>query len=75
MDQNLRQLACAITLQAVKDFCAGDAANRRAILKDLRSPYMDFITNGTSRVVAEELVKNPEEIAERIRYLRTAKES
>jgi len=71
MDQNLRQLACAITLQAVKDFVAGDEANRRAILKDLRSPYMDFITSGTSLVVADELERNPDEIAERIRYMRS----
>lgn len=75
MEQNLRQLACAITLQAVKDFCAGTPANQRVILKELRSPYMDFITSGTSLVVADELEKHPEEIAERVRYLRTAKES
>lgn len=71
MDQNLRQLACAITLQAVKDFVAGDEANRRVILKELRSPYMDLITSGTSLVVADELEKYPEEIAKRIRYMRS----
>ncbi len=70
MDQNFRELACAITLQAVKDFVAGDEANRRVILKELRSPYMDFITSGTSLVVADELERNPDEIAQRIRYMR-----
>ena len=64
-----RNLACAITMQAVKDYFDPKTTpeKQKAILKDLRSKYMDFITNGTSIVVAEQLEKNPEEIRERVR--------
>ena len=68
-DQNIRNLTCAIVLQAAKDYCNKKASPERkaAILKDLRSKWMDFITEGTSVVVAEQLEKHPQEIAERVR--------
>ena len=64
-----RELACAITMQAVKDYFARNATvkKRREILKDLRSAWMDFITDGTSVAVADQLEKHPKEIAERMR--------
>lgn len=68
-DTNIRNLAAAITLQAVKDYFDENVtdAKRKVILKDLRSAHMDFITNGMSIIVAEQLEKHPEEIAERLR--------
>ena len=66
-DANIRNLACAIIMQAVRDFLDGTDKQRKAILKDLRSSYMDLLSNGTSVVVAEQLEKHPEEIAERMR--------
>ena len=77
-DQNIRNLACAIILQAVRDYFVKDEyftkektekmfeKKRKRILKDLRSPYMDFISGGKSVVVAEKLEKNPREILSRI---------
>jgi hypothetical protein len=65
-DSAIRNLACAIVLQAVKDYFKTTPQKQKVILKDLRSPYMDMLTNGTSVVVAEQLEKNPEEIAARI---------
>ena len=70
-----KQLAAAITLQAVKDFVEGYSRRKgfplskqqETILKELRSPYMEFITDGFSLVVAEQLEKHPDEIAERFR--------
>lgn len=68
-DAQARNLACAITMQAVKDFFATGATSKKQkeILKELRSKWMDFITNGTSVMVAEQLELHPQEIAERLR--------
>ena len=65
----MRQLVCAIILQAVKDYCTKNASDKKksAILMDLRSPYMDQISNGTSVIVAEQLELRPNEIAKRLK--------
>lgn len=62
----IRSMGAAITLQAVRDYFACPK-KQEAILKDLRSPYMDMLTNGQSIVVAEQLVKNPADIKARLR--------
>lgn len=67
-DECVRELACAITMQAVKDYLAeNDKAQRRAILKDLRSPYMELLTGGMSSTIVNQLELHPGEIAERMR--------
>ena len=68
---HVRNLACAITMQAVRDYFNDGvtAARQQAILKELRSTYMQFITDGTSVTIAEQLEKNPKEIAERLKYI------
>jgi len=71
-DHAIRQLAAALMLQAVKDYFHSSTGKKRVILKDLRSAWMRFLTNGTSVNIAEELEKHPEEIRERMR--RHAKE-
>jgi hypothetical protein len=63
----IRNLAAAVTLQAVKDFFSGSTKKKQIILADLRSDWMRNFTNGTSVNVAEQLEKNPEEIRERFR--------
>lgn len=67
-DQNIKDLAASITLQAVKDYF-DKPKQQKAILKDLRSPWMDMLTNGMSVLVAEQIEKHPDEIAQRIRYM------
>lgn len=68
MDDNaIRNLAAAITLQAVRDYLSGSTKKKQEILADLRSPYMDLLTNGTAPIVAEHLEKHPEEIRKRLR--------
>lgn len=68
-EESIRRLAAAVTLQAVRDYFAKGASDkkRKKILKDLRSPWMDMLTNGTSVNVAEQLEKHPAEIRERLR--------
>lgn len=66
-EHSIRQLAAAVTLQAVKDFFSGSTKKKQIILADLRSAWMRNFTNGTSVNVAEQLEKNPEEIRERFR--------
>ena len=65
-DANIRNLVCAIVFQAAKDFLNGTERQRQTILKDLRSPYMDMLSNGTSIIVSEQLEKHPKEIAVRL---------
>lgn len=66
-DANIRNLACAILMQAAKDYLYTTPEKQAVILKDLRSPYMDLLTNGTSIAVADQLELHPEEIRERLR--------
>lgn len=66
MDNVIRQLACATMLQATKDF-ADRPRQRKTILDDLRSPWMQTFSQGTSMNVAEQLEKHPKEIIARIR--------
>lgn len=67
-NDNYRQLAAAIALQAVKDYFETTRRGKHNILKDLRSEYMVQITNGESLIVAERLESHPEEIAARVRH-------
>lgn len=77
-DYAIRQLASAIILQAVRDYFIKKEyktvkkteemfdKKRKEIIKDLRSAYMDMLSNGQSVLVAEQLEKHPEEIAVRL---------
>ena len=65
-DTNIRELACAIVMQAVRDYFRSSTAKKAIILADLRSSYMDTLTNGLSIVVAEQLELHPEEIRQRM---------
>lgn len=66
MPENYRNLACATLLQAIKDFFRGTETQRKAILKDLHSDWMDWFTEGLSIELARELETNPEQV--RARY-------
>ena len=65
----IRQLAAAVVMQAVKDYFGAKSTPKRRtqILKDLRSAWMQNLTNGTSANVAEQLELHPEEIRKRMR--------
>lgn len=65
-DFAIRQLAAAVTLQAVKDFCNGSDKKKVKILKDLHSRWMQDFTNGHSLIVAEQLELHPDEIRARV---------
>lgn len=62
----IRNLASAVLLQAVKDYCQGSEKEKRDVIKDLNSKWMDELTQGLSKVYAEKLLKNSEEITERV---------
>lgn len=66
MDTSVKNLGAAIIMQAVKDYFNATSYQKREIIKDLKSDWLDFITNGTSIIVAERLTTNPEEIKNRI---------
>lgn len=65
----IRQLSASVLLQAVRDYCrAPSETHRITILNELRSPYMDFLSNGMATVVADQLEKNYEAIKARLAY-------
>lgn len=68
-DANIKSLTSAILLQAVKDYLSPRTKpkTQAQILKDLRSSHMDFITDGQSVIVAEQLELHLAEIKERLR--------
>lgn len=65
-DSAIRTLAAAVTLQAVRDYFSNHS-ERKKILKDLRSSWMDNFTDGQSLIVAEQLENHPDEIKARLR--------
>lgn len=65
-DGYIKNFAAAILLQAVKDFCYGGEATKKAVLEDLKSSWMSFLTDGESDIVAEQLMAHPKEIRQRI---------
>ena len=63
----IKNLACAVMLQATKDYFKSTESQQKKIIKDLRSSWMEQFSNGLSLIVANELVNNPEKIQERIK--------
>ena len=64
---NARQLIMTLIHHEVRRYCAiTSESERQAILKDLRSPRMDFLSDGMSVITAERLEKNCEAIKARI---------
>ena len=64
---NARQLVAAILLQATRDYCRTNAeSSHKEVIRSLRSSHMDFISNGMSIIVAEQLEKNGDEIKARL---------
>lgn len=67
VDEAYRQLGYAIVMQAVKDYLkASDDENKNAVLKDLQGEWLNSLTDGTARIVAERLLVDAEGIKERI---------
>lgn len=69
-EYNVRQLGAAVMLQAVRDYFKSPT-KQKVILKDLRSKWMDFLTNGKAAIVAEQLELHPKEIAARLHQQET----
>lgn len=58
--ENYRQLGFKVALRAGIDYFQTASKKKRAeILRDLRSSWMDFITNGLSVALAEKLETSP----------------
>lgn len=65
---NYRNLGAAIVLQAVKDYLDPKErfGKKTTILKHLKAPGLAALSDGLALVAAEQLKKNPKEIAERL---------
>ena len=66
-EHDIRQLAAAVMLQAVKDYVEATKGGKIMILHDLRSGWMQTLSNGQSLIIAEQLEKHPDEIKRRIK--------
>lgn len=64
-----KNLGCAVVLSLAKWFFENGTSKSRkqTIIKDLKSDYMVAFSDGWSLVVAEQLKKNPKEIAMRLK--------
>ena len=70
-DKSIRSIAAAVLMQAVRDYVKATENKKKAILKDLRSSWLDFLSDGFSLTVATQLEKNPVEIAARLQRAAT----
>lgn len=65
-----KELGMKITYEAIKEFNEERKKNNRrrqaVIIKQLRSPYMTFISNGLSQILADKLETSPEEVCSRV---------
>ena len=66
MQHQIRSLAAAVMMQAVNDYFKYPN-EQKLILHDLRSEWMQYLSNGISLTVAEQLEKNPKRIRARLR--------
>jgi hypothetical protein len=64
-----KELACAVMRETVREyFERGTTAKKQAqIIKELRSKWCEFLTDGLSIYLAEQLIKNPEAVHIRFR--------
>lgn len=64
-----KNLGCGVALELTKWFCEAGTSDeqKQAIIKDLQSDFMVAFSDGNSLVAAEQLEKNPKEIAERLK--------
>lgn len=69
MEENLKALACAVTAQAIKDYFdkETDKKEKKKIIKDLKSDWMDWFTNGLSPIAAKQIQENPRTICRKLR--------
>lgn len=67
MDKGYRQLGFAILKQAVKDYFTEPPKEKRKILKDLQGDWMDWLTDGLSKIAAKGLRENPAQIRRMLR--------
>ena len=74
MDKGFRQLGFAILKQAVKDYFTEPPKEKRKILKDLQGDWMDWLTDGLSKIAAKELQENPAQIRRMLRKIEEEEE-
>ena len=70
-DERYRELGATITYQAIRDFIENrkEPAKRAAIIKQLKTPYMDLISNGLAPILAQKLETNPREVCNRVKQI------
>lgn len=68
VDEAYRQLGYAAVIQAVKDYLNGgtDKETPEDILKKLKGEWLNALSDGTAKIVAERLLVDAEGIKERI---------
>ena len=69
--QGIKNLGARVCLEAAREYCecTTTPAKKKTIIKDLKGQWMDFLTNGVSKTVADELLKNEKEIAVRLKKI------
>ena len=67
-DNAINNLAAAVCLRAVKDYFDDNISKKKqnVIIKELRSEWMQILTDGFAEKVAFQLLENPNAIKKRI---------
>lgn len=66
-----KELCMRITYESIEEFIEkyGKEKAQNKIIKELKSPWMKFVSNGLSIILAEKLETNPAEICDRVKRL------
>lgn len=65
--QCYKNLGAAIAMQAAKDYAKAETPQARAhIIRQLRTPYMEFITGGIAPMLADALKRDYKAVVNRI---------
>ena len=65
-----KHLGCAVTVRAVKDFFrAKTDEKKQEIIKDLRSEWMEWLTEGLAEQVADKLESDPDGVKCRFKQM------
>ena len=65
--RGIKSLASETLLRAAKDYCDVGEEERKVIIEDLNGKWLNYLSNGMSKKVAEELIKNEPEIRARLK--------
>lgn len=67
IEAGIKRLGIETIIVAIKEYCRSkDDKHKKSIIKDLKGPWMNLLTDGMSASYADKLLKNEQEIKARL---------